>query len=201
MKDTMALALQQKAVAPALKAVLTPELADKLVAPICDALKTCYCKDELARVEIAKAWAAAVPQCMGQLDKFIDLMGQFIDAVSEYDKLTIAQTNKIIEKIFSEPDVPFAEKNAAIRDYMQMQYAHKEKQTKTYVTAGLGGTAVVAGVAATKILSDNKTKRVIEVAKTAKVSKIVEGITSLTPTGAIKAIGDTAVNLLKIIKK
>ena len=82
-----------------------------------------------------------------------------------------------------------------------MQYAHKEKQTKTYVTAGLGGTAVVAGVAATKILSDNKTKRVIEVAKTAKVSKIVEGIASLTPTGAIKAIGDTAVNLLKVIKK
>ena len=61
-------------------------------------------------------------------------MGQIVDAISEYAKLTIDQTNMVIEKICSEPNVPFAEKQD-IRKIIQNQQAHKEAQTKTYVVA------------------------------------------------------------------
>ena len=66
---------------------------------------------------------------------FIKLMGQIVDAIIEYAKLTIDQTNMVIEKICSEPNVPFAEKQEAIRKIIQNQQAHKEAQTKTYVVA------------------------------------------------------------------
>lgn len=203
MKESMALALQQKAVSPVLQALLpmAPELAEKLVVPICNAIKTCYCKDELAQVELQKIWASVAPQYLDQLGNFIKLMGQVVDAISEYDKLTIDQTNMVIEKICSEPNVPFAEKQEAIRKIIQNQQAHKEAQTKTYVVGGLGASAVAAGAFATKVISDNRTKRVVETAKLAKEIQKTNRLIALTPAGPIKALGDVALGILKTIKK
>ena len=129
MKEAAVLALQQKAVSPVLAAVLpmAPELAKSLVGPICDTIRTCVCKDQIVQQELYKTWAKIAPQCLEQFGAFMTLMGQIVDASKEYDKLTVHQVDLVIDKICSEPNVPFPEKQEAIRAIIQQQYEHHER--------------------------------------------------------------------------
>ena len=199
MKEAAVLALQQKAVSPVLAAVLpmAPELAKSLVGPICDTIRTCVCKDQIVQQELYKTWAKIAPQCLEQFGAFMTLMGQIVDASKEYDKLTVHQVDLVIDKICSEPNVPFPEKQEAIRAIIQQQYEHHERLGDKAVSAakfGAGAAAVgTVGVAGKKGLEAGL--RYLE--NRDKLLARTSIIQSFSPAGVIKAVGD----VIRIIKK
>lgn len=210
MKKEASLAVQQKAVGPVLEAILpmAPEVVKELISPICDTVKTCYCKEELTQIELKKIWASVAPQYLEQFGNFINLMGQVVDTIHEYDKLTVEQTNMIIEHICSDPSASFEEKQSAIRETIQNQQNHKEEQTKTYVKALGIAAGTISGTILGKTLSDNHTKRAVEAAKLAKESQKFSALASFSPSAiiketgiAIKELGNTVVNIVNAVKK
>lgn len=203
MKKAADLVIQQKAVGTVLKTVLpmAPEIVKELISPICDTVKTCYCKDELTQIELRKIWASVAPQYLEQFENFINLMGQVVDTIHEYDKLTIDQSNMIIEHICSDLSVPFEEKQSAIREIIRDQNNHKEAQTKSYVAGGLGVLGIASGTFLVKTVSDNRTKRIVEAAKLAQKAQKFSALASFSWAATIKERGNAVVNIWNAIKK
>ena len=57
MKEAATRTLLQNTVGPALKATVSnPSEIAALAGPLSDALKTCYCKEELKEVELRRVW-------------------------------------------------------------------------------------------------------------------------------------------------
>lgn len=161
------------------------------IAVISDAAVKYLCRDEITEIELQKEWIRVLPQFKDQFGMFINLMGQVVKVADEYNKLTVGQTNKIIDIINSQPNVPFEEKMKEIRDFVEMQNRHNEKLLGGVLAAGT--TTVVA----TKVGP-------VAVKKGAEVIKhlgTTSAIKAFSPSKTVTALSKGAVRIIKAVKK
>ena len=99
MKEAATRTLLQNTVGPALKATVSnPSEIAALAGPLSDALKTCYCKEELKEVELRRVWVQAAPHAEQAFEKFMELLNQVLIISKECSKLRTEQTNMVIQE-------------------------------------------------------------------------------------------------------
>ena len=164
------------------------------IATVCDAVVKYLCKGELTEIETQRIWAQALPQFKEQFSLFINLMGQVVKAADDYTKLTVTQTNKIIDIIISQPDAPFEAKMEQIRKFMAMQNEHHEKILDSTLKAG----SAVVGAAVTAKVAPVAIKKGAEVLKHFGTTSAVK---AFSPSKVITATCKGAVKIIKAVKK
>ena len=197
MKDAAKQALLQKASGDMITRIAAGSSQTDLtqaIAVVSDAIVKLLCRNQITEIELQKQWVAVLPQFKDQVGMFINLMGQVVKVADEYNKLTVSQTNKIIDIINSQPDVPFETKMTEIRKFIAEQNQHHEKILDSVLTAG---TTVAGAAVATKV----GTVAIKKGAEVAKHLGTTSAIKAFSPAKVITATCNGAVKIIKAVKK
>ena len=195
MKDATKQAFLQKASGDMIRRMASSSMESldltQAIAVVSDAVVKYLCREELTEIEMQKEWIRVLPQFKDQFGIFISLMRQVVTVADGYVKLTASQTNKIIEIINSQPNVPFETKMKEIRAFVEGQNRHNEKLLGKILAAGT--TTVVATKVAPVAI-----KKGAEVAKHMGTASTIK---AFSPSGTINALSKGAVRIIKAVKK
>lgn len=194
MKDAAKQAFLQKASGDMITRIASGSTANsdltQAIAVLGDSVVKYLCREQITEIELQKQWSVMLPQFKDQFGMFIELMGQVVKVADEYNKLTIGQTNKIIDIINSQPNVPFEKKMEEIRKFVVIQNEHHEKIFDGVVAAG---TTAAGAVVATKV----GTVLIKKGAEVAKHMGTTSAIKAFSPAGTLKAVA----KVIKAVKK
>ena len=195
MKEAATRTLLQNTVGPALKATVSnPSEIAARAGPLSDALKTCYCKEELKEVELRRVWVQAAPHAEQAFEKFMELLNQVLIISKECSKLRTEQTNMVIQEICKDPNASFSEKQDRIMAQIRQQDQHNEQIVDKVVDAGKFITsAAVVGGGVTVLAKEGR--------KIATVCAKTSAVKAFSPAGAIKAACNGIKGIVKAVKK